>query len=122
MINTTQVKKCKKELKELYGQKKKLDSKYEHFKEINMESEQVKILEEQLKVVSAEICDLIENDYAEAVFNEYCTKRPDLIRVRTGETISWNEAFGSDFSKVTKSLRHSLVGLVEEPGRYRIKS
>jgi len=44
-----------------------------------------------------------------------------LIRVRTGEEVSWDEAFGNDFCKVSKSLRHSLVGLVEEPGRYVLK-
>ena len=44
-----------------------------------------------------------------------------LLRVNTGEEIDWDEAFGQDFEKISKSLRHSLVGLVEKPGQYTLK-
>ena len=121
MFNISQVKKCKKRLQELNRRKRLLSAKYEIISETDTNLIQAESIGSQLEELSSVISEFIENDYAEAVFNEYCIKKPDLIRVKTGETVSWNEAFGEDFSKVTNSLRHSLVGLVEEPGRYRIK-
>lgn len=63
----------------------------------------------------------IEGEYSEAVFNYYKDKKPVLIRISTDEEYSWDQAFGDSFSDVSKSLRHSLVGLSEGGGRYRLK-
>ena len=68
-----------------------------------------------------EIDQFIEEEYSAAVFKYYQLRRPDLILVKTGEIVSWENAFGNDFKEVSKSLRHSLVGLVEGEGRYKLK-
>lgn len=76
----------------------------------------------ELDRLEKEIDDFIENDYAQSVYEFYRVGKPDLIRKLTGETVSWEQAFGSgDFGTIEKSLRHSLVGLVEESGRYVLK-
>ncbi|MDI9243201.1 hypothetical protein [Fusibacillus kribbianus] len=75
----------------------------------------------ELDKVYKEIDLLIEGEYAESVFAYYVKKRPALIRIKTGEIVTWDDAFGNSFEKVSKSLRHSLVGLVEGGGRYKIK-
>ena len=69
----------------------------------------------------AEIDSFIEDVYAKEVFEYYLPKKPLLIRNGTGATETWEEAFGLDFDSVSKSLRHSLVGLVEENLRYKLK-
>ncbi len=75
----------------------------------------------RLTSVLAQIDQFIEGPYAEAVFSFYKEKKPTLIRIRTGEEYSWNDAFGDSFDNVSRSLKHSLVGLVEGGGRYKIK-
>jgi hypothetical protein len=69
----------------------------------------------------AEIDSFIENAYAKEVFEFYSAKKPLLIRNSTGATETWEEAFGLEFDNVSNSLRHSLVGLVEENLRYSFK-
>lgn len=68
-----------------------------------------------------EIDEFVENIYARDVFDKYNKKKPDLVRNKTGEVVPWDTAFGTDFSEVPSSLRHSLVGLIEGSGRYRFK-
>lgn len=75
----------------------------------------------ELDDVIDEIESFVENDYAREVFRIYSKKKPKLIRISTDDVCSWDDAFGTDFDKVEKGLRHSLVGLVEEPTRYRFK-
>ena len=84
-------------------------------------AEEVKAAARELDEISIEIDDYIENTYAPAVFEYYNKKKPTLVRVRTDEKYTWEDAFGSDFSKYDKALKHSLVGLVENTGRYRVK-
>ena len=76
---------------------------------------------EEIKQAEISVNEYIEGEYAEAVFSYFVRKKPALIRIHTGEEYSWEEAFGESFEKVSKSLRHSLVGLVQGGGRYRIK-
>ena len=78
-------------------------------------------IDADINELSDRIAAFIENEYALAVFEKYSKEKPNLIRIKTGEIVSWDDAFGSDFENVSKSLRHSLVGLVEEPGRYRFE-
>ena len=76
---------------------------------------------DEFDLVDKQINDFVEGKYAEEVFRYYQRKQPALIRVRTGEEVSWREAFGDSFEAVSTSLKHSLVGLVEGGGRYKIK-
>ena len=69
----------------------------------------------------AEVSSFLENEYAAEVFRYYSSRQPDLIRKSTGDVVTWKEAFGEDFNNVPKTLRYSLVGLVEGSGRYRLK-
>ena len=86
-----------------------------------MSEEDIEEINKDIEVIAGRIADLIENEYALAVFDKFSKIKPDLIRIKTGEVVSWEDGFGSDFDKISKSLRHSLVGLVEEPGRYKLK-
>ena len=104
-------KKYKKELSSLYAKKHEIENRDNYHMSPGDEMDQL----------ISQIDALIEGDYAKAVFDYYKEKAPLLIRIRTGEEISWKEAFGDSFDDVSKSLRHSLVGLVEGDGRYRIK-
>lgn len=79
------------------------------------------IIAHELDKISVDIDDFIENEYAQAVFEYYNKKKPTLVRIRTDEKYAWEEAFGSEFDRIEKTLKHSLVGLVENTGRYRIK-
>ncbi|WP_026518620.1 hypothetical protein [Butyrivibrio sp. MC2021] len=110
------------QLRKLYNERSLLTERYENAAEREDGKAETRALSKDITRLDAEIDNLIENDYAEAVFNEYCKEKPDLTRVYTGETVSWDDAFGSDFEAISKSLRHSLVGLVEDPGKYQIKT
>ena len=68
-----------------------------------------------------EIDAFIEGEYSEAVFRYYKVKKPKLIRIATDEEYTWDQAFPESFDEVSKSLRHSLVGLIEGGGRFRLK-
>ena len=76
---------------------------------------------DEFDLIDAQINELIEGKYAEEVFRYYQKKQPTLIRIHTGEEVSWQDAFGDSYEAVSKSLRHSLVGLVEGGGRYKLK-
>ncbi|SDB69212.1 hypothetical protein [Butyrivibrio sp. INlla16] len=66
-----------------------------------------------------EIDNYIETVYAKDVYAYYSQKKPKLIRKKTNEVVSWEDAFGDDFEKISKPLRHSLVALVDGDGRYK---
>lgn len=112
------LKKYSKELKDLYAEENNLSNQYYDALETLGDSQKAEQIKIEMDKMSEKNTNFIENDYAQAVFAHYYDKKPMLIRVRTGEEVSWDEAFGNDFCKVSKSLRHSLIGLVEEPGRY----
>ena len=118
MFERSKVKGFSRELEKLYKQKHDLSRQYDDAESNGREAEQINA---RLKELSDRIAAFIENEYAMAVFEKYSKSKPQLIRIKTGETVSWDEAFGDDFERISKSLRHSLVGLVEEPGRYRLK-
>ena len=84
-------------------------------------SKTILIIARELDKISVDIDDFIENEYAQAVFEYYNKKKPTLVRIRTDEKYAWEEAFGSEFDRIEKTLKHSLVGLVENTGRYKIK-
>ncbi len=117
MFGNLKIKRMSQKLKELYSQEHELSQRYEEALSAGEDAENIN---NSLKVLAGTIADFIENEYAFAVYERYCKSKPNLIRVKTGEVVSWDEGFGSDFDKISKSLRHSLVGLVEEPGRYKL--
>lgn len=118
MLGDTKLKKLSKELHKLYSRKHDLSRKYEDTLSSGDKAEQIN---RDMEELANRIALFIENEYALAVFEEFNKTRPELIRVKTGETVTWEEGFGTDFEKISKSLRHSLVGLVEEPGRYKLR-
>ena len=79
-------------------------------------------LAENVDCINSETEEFILNTYAKAVFDYYSLTKPLLVRGTTGETIAWEEAFGTQFDEVPKTLRYSLVGLAEGFGRYKIKT
>lgn len=74
----------------------------------------------QADQTQADAISYLENEYAAEVFRYYSAKQPNLIRRATGDVVTWKEAFGEDFDSVSRTLRHSLVGLVEDSGRYQL--
>ncbi len=121
MLFNSQIRQYHKELHRMYDQKRKLSQRYGYAIEMDDNPIEATNVSKELEKLSSNISSLIENEYAQAVFEEYKAKKPVLIEVNTGEEISWDHAFGNDFSKISKSIRYSLVGLVEEPGRYIFK-
>ncbi|MCH5256164.1 MAG: hypothetical protein J1D87_02680 [Lachnospiraceae bacterium] len=141
------LKKCSKKLAKLYDVRKKINKKYEahvekakceecsyynsetvkklvdRFENCNQCKKRTAIIEvsNELDAILAEIDVFIEEEYAVEVYSHYAKKEPDLIRIRTGETETWKQAFGDNFDKISKGMRHSLVGLVEENLRYKFK-
>ena len=104
------LKKCKKEYARLIKRKHEI---------LSMDERQAG--SKEFDGIDSQINELIEGKYSEEVFRYYAKKKPVLVRVHTGEEISWTDAFGENYESVSKSLRHSLVGLIEGGGRYRVK-
>ena len=102
---------CKKEYRRLIKQKH----------ELMVEEDSQPRPGDELELIETKISELVEGVYAEEVFRYYAKKQPSLIRIHTGEEVTWKDAFGDAFESVSKSLRHSLVGLVEGGGQYTIK-
>lgn len=67
------------------------------------------------------IRDYIDNEYARTVFEVYAPKKPKLVRILTGETVLWEEAFGEDFEKIPVGRREALMGLIEGGSKYKFK-
>lgn len=105
------IRKCRKELAELYEKKRVLE-----------DEEDVQALPgSELDILIHQIDDLVEGDYSRAVFDHYSQRKPLLIRSHTHEEVLWQDAFGDSFDKTTLGQRHSLVGLIEGGGKYRFK-
>lgn len=111
-------KKYQQHYNKLYAQLYRLQ---EQLDEVETGSSRAKQLDVEICNVNEEISGFVENTYALAVFEYYKKKQPELIRVSTGEQMTWDAAFGSSFEAVSRTLRHSLVGLVEGDGRYSLK-
>ncbi len=147
MFGNSKIKKCKKILAELkqtadkaenylekleekYGSKdwdgyftgsvKKYSERYSKCQESNEKSEIV-LACDKLDEAEDAVDLFIEGTYALAVYEAYSKKKPKLIRISTDEIYDWDTAFGTSFESIEKGLRHSLVGLVEEPARYKLK-
>lgn len=147
MFGKSELKKCKKMLAELKKeaekaeqQLEKLEKKYsskewdgyftgsvkkysERYAKCQESNEKTEIVLACDKLDEAEdaVDAFIENTYALEVYKVYSKKKPKLIRISTDEIYDWDTAFGTSFDAIEKGLRHSLVGLVEEPARYKFK-
>ena len=121
MYNDSELDRCREKMKEMYDQMEALRDEHAQIEEDDGPCDRLEKLNREIEDLSVHIRSLIENDYSQAVFNAYKDEKPPLIRILTGETVTWDDAFGDDFEKISRSLRHSLVGLVEDPGRYRFK-
>ena len=111
LFDRTPFKPLRKELSRLYDRKHKLQSD-------DLDDASV---QEELDAVVSEIDTLMEGRYAREVFECYVKKKPDLVRIRTGEIVTWQDAFGDSYNSITKSQKHELVGLVEGGSKYRLK-
>lgn len=100
---------------------KQLSALYKRKHDLESENEEAAKPGSELYELMNEIDQFIEGEYSEAVFSYYVEKKPTLIRVQTGEEVTWEAAFGTKYDDVLKSLKHSLVGLVEGGGRYKVK-
>lgn len=108
------IKECKKEYKDL------LKRRYRYYDEYGMDIPEKE--QKEFDSLDDQINKLIEGPYSLAVFNEYSKTQPMLINNRTGEKVTWKDAFGDSYDELTKSIKHTLVGLVEGgTGRYRFK-
>ena len=106
------VRQCRKELAELREQRGRLETEDD---DVQMQ------IGDLFESYDREIDALIEGRYSCAVYNHYAGRKPRLIRIKTGETVRWEEAFGDSYAKTTAAQRHDLTGLVEGDGRYRLK-
>jgi hypothetical protein len=110
MLFSSPFKKYQKQLEEMYEKKARL-----------LPGEGSKMVPgSEAEKLAKEIDTFIEGEYSEAVFNYYKDKKPNLIRIATDEEYTWEQAFPETFEDVSASLRHSLVGLIEGGGRYKL--
>lgn len=106
------IRKCRKELAELYAKKRALE---------NDEGDTQALPGNELDTLIRKIDDLVEGEYSRSVFDHYSRRKPLLIRLHTQEEVQWQDAFGDSFDKTTLGQKHSLVGLIEGGGKYRFK-
>lgn len=104
----------------LFGDKIKSDhKKYEKIKDALYKVQEIGD-QDCVAAKKRELDAFIEEEYAKDIFEKYSKKKPILTEVKTGTKIAWVDAFGNEFEKISKSLRHSLVGLEEGGGRYKL--
>ena len=58
--------------------------------------------------------------YSKIVFDYFSDKKPVLVIRKSGKKISWDEAFGYDYYSLSNEDVISLIGLIEEEGKYEI--
>ena len=147
MLGCFEIKKCKKKLAEMKREEEKVECSLERLERkysshdwpgydtgsvsrfadrytdcpSSKEKDEIIKLCNKLDDISAKIESFIEKEYSEEVFRVYSKKKPKLVRISTDEVFTWEDAFGTDFDKLEKGLKYSLVGLVEKPTRYRFK-
>ena len=110
--------KYQKKLAKLYRNSGTLESILE---KVEPETKRYQKTNQELISLTHDIDEFIEERYALAVFEHYEKSQPDLIDNTTEKTVSWGDVFSNDYEKISKNLRHALVGLVEGYGQYRIK-
>lgn len=106
------IRQCSRELAELRRKRSRLETEDD---DVQMQ------IRDLFESYDREIDALIEGRYSCAVYNHYAKRKPGLIRIKTGETVRWEEAFGDSYAKTTPAQRHNLTGLVEGGGEYRLR-
>lgn len=107
----------RKELKLLYKELNELQEKRDKCEGDSERQEAQQRVDAQITMID----ELIEGPFARAVFDHYSKKKPCLVDNYTNEIVEWDSVFGCDFNKISNSRRHSLVGLIDGDGGYRIK-
>lgn len=74
-----------------------------------------------LRKLQDQLDDFVWNDYSKVIFDVFNEKQPKVKDRFSNEVKTFKEAFGSNYSKISKSLRESLVGLIIDDGRYKLK-
>ena len=108
------IKECQKKYKNIEMQIITLDGIIAEGEGINQDKKDLRKLQKQLD-------DFIWNEYSRIVFEVFSEKQPKVKDRYSNEVKTFKEAFGSDYSKIPNSLRESLVGLIINEGRYKIK-
>ena len=66
--------------------------------------------------------DVFSEVYSKKIFDYLKDFAPVLIRKRNDQKVNWEEAFGADYSTLSKGLKASLIALVEDDGgQYRLE-
>lgn len=87
----------------------------------NYETAVYQALQAQLDEISQKEKEFREY-YAKRIFNDLSLTRPTLIRRRDEKEVSWREAFGNDYSRLSPELKASVIALIElNGGQYRLK-
>ena len=77
---------------------------------------------DELEAADAKLEYFMDEEYSRAVFEIGSRWKWKLVDVRTEQVLSWEEAYGTAYEKVSKNLRRSLIGLAEGYGQYKFKS
>lgn len=107
------IKEDSKKLKKLYDVKDDAYNIYDN----DATAENKAIFDSKVK----DIDDFIYNVYSKDVYETYANDKPDLVRIRTGEVVSWGDAFGDSFEKLNINQKHELIGLIEGGSKYGFK-
>ncbi len=90
---------------------------------LECDSKAVKRLDKENKKLE-KVRSQYENDkkqYSRAIFEFLSVEKPNLVIRASGETVSWEERFGSEYDSLTIDQIRALIPLVEGGGgRYRV--
>ena len=113
LIMNSSIRKCRKEFAEIRAAGERLRTEDD---DIQMQ------IGDLFDAVKLQMDRYIENDYSLAVYNCFAKRKPLLVRVQTGETVRWQDAFPDSWEKATSGQKHALVGLIEGGGEYRFRA
>lgn len=110
----SEIKKCKKHLEELMIRYTKLEMDLE-------DNPSNALIKSEIDSLLLEIDCFKKDEYAKMIFEVYSKKKPLLVHRYNGSVIKWEDAFGLDYKKVPDNLIDSLIGLIEDDGKYKFK-
>ena len=59
--------------------------------------------------------------FAKYIFDLYSKKNPKVVDRFDKKVCRFDEAFGTDYSKIDKLLKKSIIGLFSNSGKYKLK-
>ena len=112
LIMNSSIRKCRKQLAEIRAVGERLRT----------EDDDIQLqIGDLFDSVNLQMNRYIEGEYSLAVYNCYVKRKPLLVRVKTGETVRWQDAFPDSWENMTSGRKHALVGLIEGGGEYRFR-